>query len=370
MTDARVTVLADMRWPLHTGIGQVQEAYVARKPPEIALVDLNVAGPIGSPLSPLRIALAIWRSKRADVPFWSAGFIPPLVGCNRAVVIVHDLTHLKYYNWLRRIYYALILKPLYRRCAAVICVSNFTHAEFLAWSNANPSRVHVIKNGIPSRFIENKLAHVLPYKYLLYPGNHRNYKNLDRLIRAFAKSGIGKCGIHLLLTGDEYPALRRVIDENNLRALVHFAGHVPTDQLPMLYRGAEAIVFVSLYEGFGLPILEAMASDVPVVTSATSAMPEVAGDAALVVDPHSVDAIANALVRITTDECLRSDLVAKGRRRLKEFNWDRSAEEFWRLMVKIYRQDNMAWVDNYDGSSVATVSANRVRHTARGPRGR
>ncbi len=338
MKESELTVLVDMRWPLHTGIGQVLQAYVTRKPKEIVLVDLNVAGPIGSPLSPLQIAWAMWRTKKRKALFWSAGFVPPLFGSRRAVVFVHDLAHLKYYDRIRRIYYATILKRLYRRCAAVVCVSDFARAEFLAWSKADPAKVHVIKNGVPSHFAKNSPAHALPYKYILYPGNHRSYKNLDRLVRAFAKSNIGKRGIHLLLTGDDDAELRRTIDGCNLQRLVHFCGRVPSNEMPGLYRGAEAIVFVSLYEGFGLPILEAMASEVPVVTSTTSAMPEVAGNAALVVDPCSIDAIADALVRITTDEELRSDLVTRGRARLKHFDWDHSAKTFWRLIVDLAGQ--------------------------------
>lgn len=336
MSSGRLTVLADMRWPSHTGIGQVQEAYLARKPREIAVVDLNVAGPIGSPLSPLRIALAMWRAKRTGALFWSAGFIPPLFGCKRAIVFVHDLTHLRYYNKIRRLYYVLILKALYRRCAAVVCVSNYTRDEFLAWSKADPAKVHVIKNGVSRQFIENKSAHELPYKYILYPGNHRSYKNLHRLVQAFAQSRIGRRGIHLLLTGEGSPELKRVIKKYDLEDLVHFCGRISGEQLPKVYRGADAIAFVSLYEGFGLPILEAMASDVPVITSTVSAMPEVAGNAALLVDPLSVDAIADALVQITTDEELRHDYVEKGRQRLKEFDWDRSAEEFWRLIRRLH----------------------------------
>jgi len=346
-----------MRWPLHTGIGQVLEAYVARKPEEVVLVDLNVTGQIGSPLSPLQIALAMWRAKKGRALFWSAGFVPPLFGSKRAVVFVHDLTHLRYYNKIHRIYYAIVLKALYRRCAAVVCVSEFTRAEFLAWSKADPAKVHVIKNGTPGEFVKNNSAHKLPYKYVLYPGNHRSYKNLERLVRAFAKSNIGKRGIHLLLTGDEEPALRRTIDECELQNLVHFCGRVPSGKMPSLYRGAEAIVFVSLYEGFGLPILEAMASDVPVVTSATSAMPEVAGNAALIVDPYSVDAIAGALVCITTDEKLRSELVAKGRVRLREFDWDSSAEKFWRLILELLNQAAPAGAgDAYDSDAALARS--------------
>ena len=313
----------------------MQQAYLARKPPRIVLVDLNVAGSIGSPLSPARIAFAVWRANRKAALFWSAGFVPPLFGCSRAIVFVHDLTHLRYYGRLRRIYYAIVLRWLYARCAAVVCVSDYTCREFLSWSKVDPEKVHVIKNGVPSAFLENRSACRLSYKYVLYPGNHRSYKNIDRLVRAFAKSNIANQGIHLLLTGDECRELRDVIGECHLQNFVHFCGRVPTEELPRLYRGAEAVVFVSLYEGFGLPILEAMASDVPVITSSVSAMPEVAGDAALLVDPYSVDSIAAALVRITCDENLRRELVAKGRRRLNEFDWNRSAEKFWQLVVKL-----------------------------------
>jgi glycosyltransferase involved in cell wall biosynthesis len=327
-----------MRWPLHTGIGQVQEAYVARKPHEVSLVNLKVAGRIGSPLSPLKIASALWRARNECAVFWSAGFVPPLFGCRRAIIFVHDLTHLKYYGRLRRIYYALVLRALYARCAAVICVSDYTRAEFLTWSKMDPARVHVIKNGVPRRFVDNRLASKFPYKYVLYPGNHRPYKNLDRIVRAFAQSMITGRGIHLVLTGEEHPDLKRTIDECHLQGFVHFCGCVSSERLPQLYRGAEAVVFVSLYEGFGLPILEAMASHVPVVTSKVSAMPEVAGDAALLVDPHSVNAIASALLRITSDQELRTDLIAKGRQRLKDFDWDRSADRFWRLVKEVSEQ--------------------------------
>jgi glycosyltransferase involved in cell wall biosynthesis len=261
--------------------------------------------------------------------------MPPLFGAERAVVFVHDLTHLRHYGRLRRIYYELVLKALYARCAAVICVSDHTRTEFLGWSKMDPGRVHVIKNGAPRHFAAKRKACEPPYKYVLYPGNHRPYKNLDRLVRAFAMSNIARRGIHLLLTGEDNPQLKRVIDACGVRDAVRFTGRVPSDRLPQFYRGAEAVVFVSLYEGFGLPILEAMASDVPVITSDVSAMPEVAGDAALLVDPKSVEAIAAALVRITSDQALRANLIGKGQRRLEQFDWDRSADRFWRIVREL-----------------------------------
>jgi glycosyltransferase involved in cell wall biosynthesis len=340
MSARRLTVLADMRWPLQTGIGEVQESYIARKPDDILLVDLKVKGKIGNPLSPLFITLALWRARQYDALFWSAGFVPPLFGCRRSIVFVHDLTHIKYYNRARRIYYNIVLKALYRRCAAIVCVSEYTRSEFLAWSKVDAAKVHVLTNGVPRRFIENKSSSILPYKYVLYPGNHRAHKNLRRLIQAFAKSGISKLGFHLVITGAENLELKPLIQDNGLDGYVHFHGVVPADEIPKLYRGAEAIAFVSLDEGFGLPILEGMASDVPVLTSKIAAMPEVAGDAALTVNPFSVDAIAEALHRITTDTPLRQLLVKKGRTRTKLFDWDRSAAAFWQLVRNL--QDNLS----------------------------
>jgi glycosyltransferase involved in cell wall biosynthesis len=332
MSSRRVTVLADMRWPLQTGIGEVQDAYISRKPDDIILVNLEVMGRIGSPLSPLFISLALWRAGQSDALFWNAGFVPPLFGCRRAIVFVHDLTHIKYYNRARRMYYNIILKALYRRCAAIVCVSEYGRSEFLAWSKIDPAKVYVLKNGVPRRFIENKISSILPYKYVLYPGNHRPHKNLRRLIQGFAKSGISKRGFHLVITGNENSELKLLTQNSGVDGYVHFNGVVAADEIAKLYRGAEAIAFVSLDEGFGLPILEAMASDVPVLTSEIAAMPEVAGDAALTVNPYSIDAIGDALRRITSDTALRQLLIKRGRARTKLFDWDRSAVAFWQLM--------------------------------------
>jgi glycosyltransferase involved in cell wall biosynthesis len=335
MSSLRLTVLADMRWPRQTGIGEVQDAYMSRKPEDILLVDLQAKGRIGSPLSPLFIALALWRARQSDALFWSAGFVPPLFGCHRSVVFVHDLTHMKYYNSAHRIYYNIVLKTLYRRCAAIVCVSEYTRSEFLAWSKVDPAKVYVLKNGVPKRFIENKSSFILPYKYVLYPGNHRPHKNLGRLIHGFAKSGISRAGFHLVITGNENFELKALIQDSSLDGYVHFHGIVPADEIAKLYRGAEAIAFVSLDEGFGLPILEGMASDVPVLTSEIAAMPEIAGDAALIVNPLSVDAIADALHRITSDKALRELLIKKGRTRTRLFDWDSSAAAFWQLMRNV-----------------------------------
>jgi len=118
---------------------------------------------------------------------------------------------------------------------------------------------------------------------------------------------------------------------------LHFLGRVNDEDLPKLYKGALFVAFVSLYEGFGLPIVEAMASGVAVLTSNVSAMPEVAGNAALMVDPYSIKDIALALDRLAGDTVLRDELVARGREHVTRFDWDLSAQELWGIIDHVYR---------------------------------
>ena len=169
----------------------------------------------------------------------------------------------------------------------------------------------------------------LTHPFVLYVGNIKPHKNLERLIEAFAiaRSG-GPDDLRLVMIGDEiskYPALRQSVHRHRLDKHVRFFGFQPAATLVAFYRMARAFVFPSLYEGFGLPPLEAMANLTPVVTSNISSMPEVAGDAALLVDPHDPRAIADGIHRAVTDEALRADLIERGRRRAAAFSWREAA---------------------------------------------
>jgi glycosyltransferase involved in cell wall biosynthesis len=316
----------------------IPRALVARKPREVELVNLEVRGKIGHPLSPLAIAIAMTRACRPRAIFWSPGFVPPLFGCARSIVTLHDLTHLKYYDRFRMLYYNYVLRPLFKRCIAIICVSEYTKNEFASWSKIDPSKVHVVYNSIDRRFKGNEIAEDLGFKYVFYAGNHRPYKNLERLVRAFARSSLPGRGIRLVLTGNQNPELSAIANALGVGNYICFSGWVANSRLPGLYRGALALVYVSLNEGFGIPLLEAMASDVPIVTSNTSAMAEIASDAAILIDPFSLEEITAALDRITSDEMLRSHLVDRGRERLKQFDWDKSAAEFWSIVAKCARE--------------------------------
>jgi glycosyltransferase involved in cell wall biosynthesis len=168
----------------------------------------------------------------------------------------------------------------------------------------------------------------LEHKFVLYVGNIKPHKNLVRLIEAFdalRKSGFEH--LKLLIIGDEIsklPALRRAVHEHKLHKHVRFLGYLPDETLAVLYRLAAVFVFPSLYEGFGLPPLEAMASGTPVVTSNVSSLPEVAGGAAVLVDPYDVRSIVGGITRVLTDPVLAAELRARGIERAREFSWERS----------------------------------------------
>jgi glycosyltransferase involved in cell wall biosynthesis len=205
----------------------------------------------------------------------------------------------------------------------------------------DPGRVHVVYLGRDQAFgpvrDADQIAHVrerygIVGRYLLYVGTLQPRKNLARVIDAFAglAGDPALAGVQLVLAGKRgwlYDDLFAQVTRLGLTSRVVFPGYVEEADLPALLSGALALVFPSLYEGFGIPVLEAGACGVPVITSKTSSLPEVAGDAALLVDPHDVDAIADALLRIATDAELRAELDRRGQENVKRFSWEKCARE-------------------------------------------
>jgi glycosyltransferase involved in cell wall biosynthesis len=264
--------------------------------------------------------------------------MPPAWSQVPLVVTLHDLNHLHHYSKAHALYYKLVMKPLYRHCSAIICVSNFTRDELLNWSGASPDKVFTVHNAVAfDRFAEGPKSE-LGFPYVLYVGNRRSYKNLERLFHAFAATSLPREGVRLVLTGRPDTPLLTLAAHCNIEATLHFAGDVSDEQLAPLYRGARLLAFVSLYEGFGLPILEAMAASIPVLTSNVTAMPEIAGNAALIVNPTSVEEIAGGLERLSTDENLRRELVRLGRLRAAGFDWNTAAEATWDIVRAAHGQ--------------------------------
>ena len=283
-----------------------------------------------------------WALKREGVTLFHAPHyvLPPLVQC-RSVVTIHDCIHLMFPQYLPNraaLWYARTSISLAaRRATRVMTVSESSKRDILRYVDTQPEKIDVIYNAYDERFAiepaEEDVARVreryqLHDPFVLYAGNVKPHKNLERLIDAFhlvRKQGLDN--LKLVLIGDEiskYTALRRAVHQYQLRKHVRFLGYLPEVTLAVMYRLAGVFVFPSLYEGFGLPPLEAMASGTPVVTSNVSSLPEVAGDAAVLVDPYDPQAIADGIYRVLTDEPLRRSLILKGIARAGQFSWEQS----------------------------------------------
>jgi len=266
--------------------------------------------------------------------------LPPLVPC-RAVVTIHDCIHLMFPQYLPSrlalTYARASITLASRRATRVLTVSESSKRDILRFVDVAADKIDVIYNAYDERFgvepreeevIRVRERYQLHDEFVLYAGNVKPHKNLERLIEAFnlvRKHGLEH--LKLVLIGDEiskYAALRRAVHRHQLHKYVRFLGYLPEETLAVMYRLAGVFVFPSLYEGFGLPPLEAMASGTPVVTSNVSSLPEVAGGAALLVDPYDPQAIADGIARVLCDETLRRDLRAKGLARARQFSWEAS----------------------------------------------
>jgi glycosyltransferase involved in cell wall biosynthesis len=223
------------------------------------------------------------------------------------------------------------------RSDCILTVSDASKRDILHLFNIPPEKIVVVYNAIDAHFSvtppPDAVARVreryqLDHRFLLYVGNIKPHKNLVRLIEAFSELRTGDLeDLKLLIIGDEIsklPALRLAVHRHKLHKHVRFLGYVPDDQLAVLYRLAAVFVFPSLYEGFGLPPLEAMASGTPVVVSNVSSLPEVVGDAAVLVDPHDIDSIVDGLRCVLTNPARAEDMRRKGLERSREFSWERS----------------------------------------------
>jgi glycosyltransferase involved in cell wall biosynthesis len=242
-----------------------------------------------------------------------------------------------------------------RRARRVLTVSTASKQDILHYLGVPADKVEVIYNALDSRLAspptEDQIAIVrerfqLTSPFILYAGNIKPHKNVDRLIEAYSiLRRRGRTEPQLLIIGDEiskYPNLRRLVHRFQLHRHVRFFGFVPEATLAALYRLASVFVFPSLYEGFGLPPLEAMAAGTPVVTSNVSSLPEVVGDAAVLIDPMDAGAIADAIARVLDDASLRDELIRRGRDRVTAFSWERSIARVREVYVDVARTEHVA----------------------------
>jgi glycosyltransferase involved in cell wall biosynthesis len=322
-------------------------------PPHFALREL--------PLTDRHLAI-VWQKLRLPLPvelitgkvdiFHSPDFVLPPVWRARTVLTVHDLSFLRYPECSAPALLAYLMDAVPRsvaRADLILADSQATRQDLLELLHVPPERVQVVYAGVEGRFAPPADPVATPAvlqryniqrPYILGLGTLQPRKNFSRLVRAYGLLRRRHAAPHHLVIGGGrgwlYEDIAQTIAELGLQDCVHITGFVADEDLPALYGAADVFAFPSLYEGFGIPVLEALGCGTPVVTSTASSLPEVAGDAALMVPPEDVEALAEVLWRLLDDQALRATLRERGLVQARRFTWDRAA----RQLLAVY--DGMA----------------------------
>ncbi|MGL5938936.1 MAG: glycosyltransferase family 4 protein [Waterburya sp.] len=264
------------------------------------------------------------------------------------VITVHDLIPLKYpeLNPKWQYYYRYILPVILKKSQKIISVSQHTKKDLIINYQLKPEKIEVVYLGCDrDLFYPQPNPEILQKynlnKYFLYVGDMRFYKNLSRCLEAFDRLPFQD--YQFVITGKKddffYPQIQRQTEQLSAKERIIFLDYVPTPDLPSLYSLAQSLVFASLYEGFGLPVLEAMACGCPVIASNATSIPEVGGDSVLYVDPEDVENITQAMYRIVNDATLRNDLSHQGLERIKLFNWSKTAQDIRQILMSVITKD-------------------------------
>ncbi|MBB3058532.1 glycosyltransferase family 4 protein [Mucilaginibacter gotjawali] len=288
----------------------------------------------------------------ADI-FWSPHYNVPLLGikCEKKVVTIHDVYHLAFYKDLslkQKLYAKVVINNAVKTSDAIITVSDFSKSEIIKYTACNPGKIAVIYNGVEQSVTNVNPGTVrekyqLPAKYILFVGNVKPHKNLKTLLKAFLLLNERFKSIYKIviagkkdgfITGD-----RDLIDwvnaNDELRDRVVFTGYIDNDDMNGIYLNASLFVFPTVYEGFGLPPLEAMLNSCPVIASNASCIPEVCGQAALYFDPMNEYDLKNAIEKVLTDKATMDEMVNEGLERIKLFDWKNAADSHIRLFNQI-----------------------------------
>lgn len=285
---------------------------------------------------------------RPDVAHFTNGMIP--IGSSvSTIVTIHDMS-LRLYPQCHPVRRLLLNRPLMhvaiKQAASIVTVSDSARRDLLRLHGVAPDRVSVVHEAASPSFRpitdrseldRARAKYRLPPQFVLYVGTIEPRKNLSRLVDAFADARARGIPHHLVCVGPygwSSRDLARRVERLGLDGSVHFTGYAKFEDLPAIYNLADLFVFPSLYEGFGLPVVEAMASGLPVITSNTSSLGEIAGDGATTIDPTNTDALADAIARLATDEELRRDIAGRGLQRARTFSWTQTAKQ----MLAVYHR--------------------------------
>ncbi|MGK8153815.1 glycosyltransferase family 4 protein [Klebsiella variicola] len=319
MGDKMGNIIFDTRWIGEHGIGRFAK--------ELFKIDGSFL-PIkltGNPASKFDVLkLTIYRLANRKDYFFSPGYSAPLFFLDKTFITVHDLNHIDVqYNssWLKKVYYKLVLKRACKKSKVIFTVSNFTKERIVQWSGRDSKDIVVVGNGVSQEFNSEVEPYVSDSQYILMVGNRKQHKNEKKGVEAFLKSSAGS-NIKLLMTGESSADITNLVNEYNASDRVVFLGKVDENTLASLYKGAICLFFPSLYEGFGLPIIESMACGTPVITSNITALPEVTGDAGLYVDPYDLQSMINGINKMISDSKLRTELSERGLIQVRKYSWD------------------------------------------------
>jgi len=288
------------------------------------------------------------RALHGDV-FHAPHYVYPLMLPCPGVVTIHDCIHLRFPRQLPNpaagLYARVMLRRAVRAADRVITVSEATRADLVEFVDADRSKIEVIPHGCDPFFLETvaeeelasvRQKHGLERPFLLSVTNIKPHKNIKRLLQAFIQLADSYPDLDLIIAGgalEEHPELDEIRRESGLGERVRSLGFLSKLELRAVYNLAHIFVFPSLYEGFGLPPLEAMACGTPVVASRSSAIPEVVGHSGLLVNPFRVDSIAEAIRSLLENDSFRRALGVQGRNRAREFDWDHTAQR----VLDVYR---------------------------------
>jgi len=260
------------------------------------------------------------------------------------VLVVHDLAFVHYPEQVRQRdlwYYRFFMPRFLRKAAQVVTVSLFTKKDIIRQYQIPDEKISVACNGCREVFqpVTKTVRQAVRAQYsegqayFFYIGAVHPRKNVHRLIQAFSIFKKQTSSPFKLLIAGRFSwqtgKVRTAYEQSDFQNDIHFLGYVPDEELPKLLGAAFALTYVSLFEGFGVPLLEAMHCEVPIVSSNISSLPEVAGEAALLVDPKNPDAIATAMQQLYDNETLRQELIAKGRERRERFSWQQATNVIW-----------------------------------------
>jgi glycosyltransferase involved in cell wall biosynthesis len=289
----------------------------------------------------------IYFNSFADI-YHFFGFIIPQKMKGKTITTIHDMSYKLYPETLSKANYTILRKRLVRSCNdadIIVAVSENGKKEITEHINISSEKIHVVYNAVdhavffPRQHDEAKKLLSAKYnidgKYLLCLGTLEPRKNITSLIKAYKIFIDKNKEVKLVIAGQKgwkYDEIYRMVNELKLTDSVIFTGYVKDEDIPALYSAAEVFVFPSLYEGFGIPPLEAMACGTPVITSNTSSLPEVVGDAGILTDPHSIENLAHEMDRLVNDDSLKKYLSDKGIIQASKFSWQDSA----RKVLEIY----------------------------------